>query len=260
MAVPDEPAAALAQPTPPTRARLRRPSLVAISALQHLDGTVVRFSSSSLESLNYDEAENESLRAKMVRAPLRTAPNLFWTCDRPCACGPRAVQALPKAALRRLHHSEPVMAWLAVVVTGFLVGSVAHASARATSELSRWKFDLIRSALERDSALDGWLILSSFALTLAACAALLTCWAPEAGGSGIPLVKAFLNGNRLDGALRPRTLVAKVGGPRQRLAPRGRARVRVRRMRSCVMPPCPAGRSLPLGDLSRVRAPRPRRR
>ena len=42
--------------------------------------------------------------------------------------------------------------------------------------------------------------------------ALLTQWATEAAGSGIPHVKAFLNGNRLDGAMRPRTLVAKVIG------------------------------------------------
>ena len=43
-------------------------------------------------------------------------------------------------------------------------------------------------------------------------AALLTLWAPQAAGSGIPHVKSYLNGNKLPGVLRLHTLVAKVLG------------------------------------------------
>ena len=55
-----------------------------------------------------------------------------------------------------------------------------------------------------------FLLHSGWAVWLALLAALLTLWAPTAAGSGIPHVKAFLNGCRLPHILKLETLVAKV--------------------------------------------------
>ena len=55
-----------------------------------------------------------------------------------------------------------------------------------------------------------FLLHSGWAAWLALLAALLTLWAPTAAGSGIPHVKAFLNGCRLPDILKLETLVAKV--------------------------------------------------
>ena len=85
-------------------------------------------------------------------------------------------------------------------------------SAVVVSLLVAWKFELIEKSLLRGAYFEGWLILSAFVVALSVVAVILTRWAPEAAGSGIPHVKAYLNGNRLDGALRPRALVAKVIG------------------------------------------------
>ena len=164
----------------------RRPSVSAIAALQenHTAGTY-RKASVGYESLNYDEAENDSIREKI---------------------------AVPESQRKSLHRAELCMTWAFVLLAGFIIGSVAFAGAFAVGNIVRWKFSLVQEAQDRGDVLVGWLILSAFVLVLALCATTLTYWAPEAAGSGIPFVKAYLNGNRLDGALRPRTLVAKMLG------------------------------------------------
>ena len=142
--------------------------------------------SGGFESLNYDEAENNSIRAKYF---------------------------LPDHERKKLKQRETAVQWIMVLTTGLLVGSIAYFSTWAVAQIVGWKFDALDDALQREAYVEGWLRLSGFVLLLALTAALLTKWAPEAAGSGIPHVKAYLNGNRLDGALRPRTLLAKaVGG------------------------------------------------
>jgi chloride channel 7 len=124
----------------------------------------------------------------------------------------RAKYLLPDSERIKLRRRELAVTWAMVVTTGVLVGSVAYASSWAIAQIVNAKFDAIDHALERTAYFEGWMRLSAFVLGLAMVAAALTRWAPEAAGSGIPHVKAYLNGNRLDGALRPRTLVAKVIG------------------------------------------------
>ena len=58
-------------------------------------------------------------------------------------------------------------------------------------------------------------------LALVFCAAVLTYYAPLAAASGLPQIKAFLNGVKLPGLLRASTLFAKV---RPRRTPRDAAR------------------------------------
>ena len=158
--------------------------------------------SATFESLNYDEAENDLVRV---------------------AC------ALPDAERRQLHRREYAVVGTLVVITGFLVGSTSYFSTYLIEEAVHWKYHYVQDALDQDRIVDSWLIFSGFVLAFALFAAILTRWAPEAAGSGIPHVKAYLNGNRLDGALRPRTLVAKVLG-----------------ISSCVAAGMPAGREGPM--------------
>ena len=52
----------------------------------------------------------------------------------------------------------------------------------------------------------------SYSLSLILVAALLTLWVPEAKGSGLPQLKAFLNGVKVKDLFRPQTFVAKFFG------------------------------------------------
>ena len=141
--------------------------------------------SGGFESLNYDEAENLTIRARYQ----------MGTTER--------------VAMQR---RESAVQWFLVSIIGILVGSFAYFTTFGITTLSRWKFDAVYNALEKRAFYEGYAVLSAFVVGLALTAAALTRWSPEAAGSGIPHVKAYLNGNRLDGALRPRTLVAKVLG------------------------------------------------
>ena len=153
--------------------------------MQTTNGSFQSSRSSSFESLNYDEAENELVRARL---------------------------GLPSAERHQLRRRELAVMWALLLTTGALIGSIAFFASYIVAQVVRWKFDVVQAALDRGAFLEGWAILTAFVLVLATSAALLTWWAPEAAGSGIPHVKAYLNGNRLDGALRPRTLIAKVIG------------------------------------------------
>ena len=137
------------------------------------------------ESLNYDDAENESIKTHSLLAGTQASAQL---------------------------RAEALITWAAVISTGFLIGCIAFSSSYVVSLVVQSKFSLIGAALARGDIVTGWLIMSAFILGLSLLAAVLTRWAPEAAGSGIPHVKAYLNGVRLDGALRPRTLLAKVVG------------------------------------------------
>jgi hypothetical protein len=170
----------------PARALLLRASTLA--SMAQVDGKAFgRYSNKQLsfESLDYDDAENTQVRA---------------------AC------SISERERHRQHRHQVAIVWALVVLIGFLTGSVAFCTTRLIGVLATWKVEVVQAALTRGAPVEGWLLLSAFVLVLALCAALLTVWAPEAAGSGIPHVKAFLNGNKIEGALRPRTLVAKAVG------------------------------------------------
>ena len=157
----------------------------ALSREQDSNAQFVETASGGLESLDYDEAETDTITSKFV---------------------------LSDGERRSLRRREQAITWAMVLTSGILIGSIAYVSTVVVSLIVSWKFELMDEALQRGAYFEGWLILSAFVVMLAVIAVCLTRWAPEAAGSGIPHVKAYLNGNRLDGALRPRTLVPKVAG------------------------------------------------
>ena len=173
-----------AQQMPPAPLR-KSHSVMAIIEQQDKNAEYKAPASGGFESLNYDEAENLTIRARYQ----------MGTTER--------------VAMQR---RESAVQWFLVSIIGILVGSFAYFTTFGITTLSRWKFDAVYNALEKRAFYEGYAVLSAFVVGLALTAAALTRWSPEAAGSGIPHVKAYLNGNRLDGALRPRTLVAKVLG------------------------------------------------
>ena len=137
------------------------------------------------ESLDYDEAENRLVKAASV---------------------------LPAADRARLHRHKELLTFLLIGIVGLLVGSAAYLGSFVVEKVVAYKVGLVREALTRGRPGEAWVVLSAFVLALVVAASMLTRHAPEAAGSGIPHVKGYLNGNKLDGALRPRTLVAKLVG------------------------------------------------
>jgi len=176
----------------PVRALVRRASTLAIMAQQTGGGAFgkhkVLSKQTGFESLDYDDAENNLVRAASLMGDHE----------------------------REAHHRREVaIVWTLVVLTGFLTGSTAYFTTWLIGLICLHKFNMVQEALDSGSewaSVEGWLWLSAFVVALAVCASLLTRWSPESAGSGIPHVKAFLNGNKIDGALRPRALVAKVLG------------------------------------------------
>ena len=57
-----------------------------------------------------------------------------------------------------------------------------------------------------------YLVYAGFGITLLLIAAVLTAYAPAAAGSGLPQVKAFLNGCHIPGILQPSTVIVKAVG------------------------------------------------
>ena len=80
------------------------------------------------------------------------------------------------------------------------------------TSINRAKWGAINYHWHDGSYGQGYLVTLLFTLALAFTATSLTLWAPQAAGSGIPVVKSYLNGNKLVGILRLRTLIAKVLG------------------------------------------------
>ena len=138
-----------------------------------------------LESLDYDTAEHDSVMARNALEPTaRTALNFRLS--------------MLKVAL--------------MLLTGISVGSLAFFIVFLAELMTDWKFGASDAHWYRGEYAIAWLVLMGFVGLMGLAAALLTLWAPNAAGSGIPLVKAYLNGNNKPGVLYFRTLVAKVLG------------------------------------------------
>lgn len=109
---------------------------------------------------------------------------------------------------------EAASSTLLPIVVGVGTGAAAFASNAAADWLIdlkwEWTFALLHGGL-------GWGFISfqvfiTLCVGLAACAAMLSLAAPAACGSGIPVIKATLNGVRVPGALSLQTLLVKLVG------------------------------------------------
>ncbi|GAB1602560.1 H(+)/Cl(-) exchange transporter 7, partial [Argonauta hians] len=107
--------------------------------------------------------------------------------------------------------------YFVMLMTGIATGLVALLIQLAVEYGAYYKFKLIKHFIDQcveDNCLyTPALVWISFNVVISVIAsALVTYLAPQAAGSGIPLIKAYLNGVKIPGLLRLRTLVAKALG------------------------------------------------
>ena len=156
------------------------------------------------ESLSYDEAEHNFITARhelsakerrLLRVRL-TALTVSFMLIVGVLVGSSACAARSSLFI------------LACSLTPSLFATVAYSITFLVTSINRAKWGAINYHWHDGSYGQGYLVTLLFTLALAFTATSLTLWAPQAAGSGIPVVKSYLNGNKLVGILRLRTLIA----------------------------------------------------
>lgn len=95
---------------------------------------------------------------------------------------------------------------------GAAVGAIGSFVQIVTEQLTNWRFDSAIHLINKGNWVGSFFLFQVISLLLGAITAFL-CWiVPEAAGSGIPEIKAFLNGIALRRLVRIRVLIAKVIG------------------------------------------------
>lgn len=104
--------------------------------------------------------------------------------------------------------------WILTIITGLMTGVIAIAIVSATQRIESWRSDQLDSLWKSNQL--SWIIFAIFAsvnLSLALLSSLLCLlFAPQAIGSGIPEVKAYLNGVRVHRFTDVRLFVVKILG------------------------------------------------
>ena len=102
--------------------------------------------------------------------------------------------------------------WFLVILTGLLIAFTGGLVTVFTEALTEWKLETCYKLMEEGDHGGAFFAYQFITLFLVLCAGLL-CWKePAAAGSGIPEIKAYLNGVNLNSVVRIPVLVAKVFG------------------------------------------------
>ena len=112
-------------------------------------------------------------------------------------------------------HKDVVMAnlarWCLIILIGLLTGCIFYAVHRAIDEIFQWKLNVSLNFIENGELGAGFLSLLTFNICLGLLASLVVVfWEPGVQGSGIPEVKAYLNGARVPKGMNVRVLAGKV--------------------------------------------------
>ncbi|KAL4556194.1 hypothetical protein LXL04_038837 [Taraxacum kok-saghyz] len=106
-----------------------------------------------------------------------------------------------------------VMKWTLCLLIGLLTGVVAFFNNLGVENLAGFKFLLTTNFMLQHKYYEAFFIFAGINLFLAVCAGALCAYiAPAAAGSGIPEVKAYLNGIDSHSILAPSTLFVKIVG------------------------------------------------
>ena len=102
--------------------------------------------------------------------------------------------------------------WFLVILTGLLIAFTGGLVTVFTEALTEWKLETCYKLMEEGDHGGAFFAYQFITLFLVLCAGSL-CWKePAAAGSGIPEIKAYLNGVNLNSVVRIPVLVAKVFG------------------------------------------------
>jgi len=106
-----------------------------------------------------------------------------------------------------------VYKWILVVMVGALVAVIGLGVKYGTSQLTAFKYNYLKKmSTEKGEWVWAYFSFVSISCCYALVAGVLCCYEPNAAGSGIPQIKAYLNGVNLHKLVRIRTLFAKVVG------------------------------------------------
>ena len=110
-------------------------------------------------------------------------------------------------------NSNCVSKWLVFAVIGCITGTLAFVVAKAVEAISDLKFEIARGYVENDELVLGYLFYALVSVGLVGVAVCIVAFIePVAAGSGIPELKAYLNGTNYLRLLRMKTLVCKLVG------------------------------------------------
>lgn len=125
--------------------------------------------------------------------------------------------------------------WVLVILIGIILGAVAQVMTILLQELMHWKFKVIQDYIAKDDMNGAYLFYIILVLFCMGFASLMANLSPASAGSGIPMVKAYLNGNRIKGIIKWETFIAKFFG-----------------VVACVTAGMPAGREGPMVHLGAI--------
>jgi len=147
-----------------------------------------------LESHTYEPDESEVWRSHQAQRHFRDK-GFWWTTSK-----------------RRSFHR-----WWLTFIIGVLTGLVAIFVTYVTGSLSSIKFQTVNALLDQENAGlvrpgTTFLAYAGFNMFFVLIASFMVYLEPFSAGSGIPEIKAFLNGVDYKGVIRVRTLICKVLG------------------------------------------------
>eukprot|EP00520_Triparma_pacifica_P002046 CAMPEP_0118667168 /NCGR_PEP_ID=MMETSP0785-20121206/19635_1 /TAXON_ID=91992 /ORGANISM="Bolidomonas pacifica, Strain CCMP 1866" /LENGTH=298 /DNA_ID=CAMNT_0006561589 /DNA_START=610 /DNA_END=1503 /DNA_ORIENTATION=- len=104
-----------------------------------------------------------------------------------------------------------LLSWTSLIVGGILLGVVEYGLTIFQVGINEWKHDiLMKNISSHHFGVMSFVGLNCFLALIAAC--LVSKFSPICGGSGLPEMKALLNGTRVHNMLSKRTLIVKILG------------------------------------------------
>jgi chloride channel 7 len=141
------------------------------------------------ESMDFDEMESVVWRKHQLRRFFQDRGS-WWTSSR----------------------RTTAQKWVLVVITGVVIGVMGYGVSIGIQKLTDIKFETSTKYMNKGQWANAFFSFLVIAVTYAMAAGLM-CWVePAAAGSGIPEVKAFLNGINLNRVIRIKVLYLKVIG------------------------------------------------
>ena len=108
---------------------------------------------------------------------------------------------------------EVTMRWLIMFLIGWCTGFVAFGIDQSVKQLAKLKFDWVTTRLDSGSTGTAFVMFVGISCAYVAVSTVLVNFVePAATGSGIPEIKAYLNGTAMPNYLYFRTLLVKVVG------------------------------------------------
>eukprot|EP01038_Epipyxis_sp_PR26KG_P010242 gene10242-13776_t len=164
------------------------PSVVRATEV-HADYEHQRQSKHITESMDFEEMESVMWRKHQLRRFFQDRGH-WWTNSR----------------------RSTAWKWILVIITGILIGIMGYIVAYLTGILTSIKFNIANGFIADGYWFESFFSFMFFCILYAIIAGVL-CWIePAAAGSGIPEIKAYLNGVNLNKVVRIRVLFAKVIG------------------------------------------------